>query len=105
MANKAYSELLKNPLWQKKRLEIMQRDGFRCCLCMSDSKELTVHHLFYMPNIAPWEYDDEVLVTLCSDCHGFAHSELTKIAHLIAFSVLKRRKSIIDVDIAINKML
>ena len=28
-----YSEQLKSPKWQKKRLEIMQRDKFTCQLC------------------------------------------------------------------------
>jgi 5-methylcytosine-specific restriction endonuclease McrA len=30
---KTYSELLKSPKWQKKRLEIMSRDKFTCKKC------------------------------------------------------------------------
>ena len=28
-----YSEKLKDPRWQKKRLEILERDNFRCQYC------------------------------------------------------------------------
>lgn len=66
MAN--YSELLKDPRWQKKRLEIMQRDNFTCQLCFSTTKTLHVHHLAYVGSY-PWETPDSDLITLCEDCH------------------------------------
>ena len=28
-----YNDKLKHPLWQKKRLKIMERDGFMCVIC------------------------------------------------------------------------
>jgi hypothetical protein len=62
-----YSEKLRDPRWQKKRLKIMERDGFTC-LCCGDSKStLNVHHKQYSGN--PWEADDEALETLCEPCH------------------------------------
>ena len=66
---KSYSDLLRDPRWQRKRLEIMQRDGFACAECGSADKTLNVHHRHYARGRAPWEYDNENLVTLCEDCH------------------------------------
>ena len=62
-----YSEKLKHPKWQRKRLEIMQRDGFKCKLCQDDETTLHVHHLSYSKE--PWDTDQHDLVTLCENCH------------------------------------
>ncbi len=59
----------KHPLWQKKRLWVMQRDGFRCLWCGTDSKLLHVHHNYYEKHLNPWEYPDHAYQTLCEDCH------------------------------------
>lgn len=72
-----YSELLKDPRWQRKRLEIMQRDRFLCAECFQGEKTLNVHHKYYKSGHAPWEYPDDALVTLCEDCHKNV-SESTK---------------------------
>lgn len=58
-----------DPRWQRRRLEIMQRDGFKCRLCGDDKETLNVHHLYYLPGQKKWEYDDAALVTLCRSCH------------------------------------
>ena len=44
---KSYSELLKDPQWKKKRLEIFKRDGWTCQICHSKYKTLVVHHINY----------------------------------------------------------
>ena len=65
-----YSELLKHPKWQKKRLEILERDKFEYRSCMVNNKTLHVHHLAYDNNYkTPWDYPDYYLITLCQDCH------------------------------------
>jgi len=64
-----YAEKLKDPRWQKKRLEILERDGFECQVCWSDEKELHVHHKLYKNGYDPWEYGNDDLETLCKDCH------------------------------------
>ena len=66
---KSYAELLRDPRWQKKRLEIMHRDNFTCQHCGCQDKELQVHHLWYSPIKKPWEYDNNSFLTLCSHCH------------------------------------
>ena len=66
---KTYSELLRSPLWQKKRLKILERDDFTCQYCGCKERELQVHHRVYHKGAKPWEYDDSELITLCSQCH------------------------------------
>jgi len=65
----AYSELLKSPHWQRKRLEVMQRDDFTCQYC-ADKENTLVHHILYLPNSEPWEYQTDCLITICERCHG-----------------------------------
>ena len=65
----SYSDLLKDPRWQKKRLEILERDQFMCQNCSDTEKTLHVHHRAYAKNTKPWEYVDKNYVTLCADCH------------------------------------
>jgi hypothetical protein len=64
-----YSEKLKDPRWQKKRLSILNRDSFTCQHCGSKENTLHVHHLVYLKSTDPWEYKDEYLLTLCFECH------------------------------------
>lgn len=64
---KQYGELLRDPRWQKKRLEVMHRDDFTCIACGRKDKTLNVNHLKYSG--APWEVDVAFLETLCEDCH------------------------------------
>ena len=65
----AYRKLLRDPRWQKKRLEVFQRDNWACQNCGAQHRELQVHHLHYLSGHMPWEYDDAALLTLCVKCH------------------------------------
>lgn len=64
-----YKEKLLDPRWQKKRLEILERDKWHCQSCCSNTKTLHVHHLDYISGNDPWDYSNEYLITLCYDCH------------------------------------
>lgn len=64
-----YYEKLRDPRWQKKRLEILQRDNWSCQACFDETSMLAVHHLYYVNGREPWEYPGTALVTLCSSCH------------------------------------
>lgn len=64
-----YIEQFKSPLWQKKRLEILNRDNFTCQNCKSKDKQLHVHHYLYEKYNKIWEYEDDYLITLCDKCH------------------------------------
>lgn len=62
-----YSEKLRKPAWQKKRLEILNRDSFTCQLCGDTETELQIHHKKYVGE--PHEAPNDELVTLCKHCH------------------------------------
>lgn len=64
-----YSEKLKDPRWQKKRLEVLERDGWKCRYCRASDKPLHVHHLVYLKNKDPWEINSGFLITFCEECH------------------------------------
>lgn len=70
-----YSQKLRDPRWQKKRLEIFERDGWTCHFCHSKDKNLQVHHVVYR-KLEPWEYPNYLYQTLCEDCHS-TRQELT----------------------------
>ena len=42
-----YAEKLKDPRWQKKRLEILERDAWVCQKCFDTKSTLHVHHRIY----------------------------------------------------------
>ena len=69
---KTYAEKLKDPRWQRKSLEIMERDNFKCRHCGTHEKTLHVHHRIYSKGKSPWEYGNHLLVSLCEDCHKIA---------------------------------
>lgn len=77
---KTYSEKLKDPRWQRKRLEIMERDDFSCRSCFSREKPLQVHHCYYLPKQNPWDYNSDSLITLCEECH---YEQTHRIPHLM----------------------
>jgi len=64
-----YSDKLKDPRWQRKRLLVFKRDNWTCQKCGSKEDSLTVHHICYVPGADPWDHPDELLLTLCEFCH------------------------------------
>ena len=86
-----YNDKLKHPLWQKKRLKIMERDGFMCAICGNPVSELHVHHCYYDNSIKnPWEYPDKALITLCDNCHKDNHNSKIGAHALIILKALCR---------------
>lgn len=81
-----YKEQIKSPKWQRRRLEILQRDDFTCQICGCKDKMLHVHHTAYERNKMIWEYPDEMLITMCNECHSLEHNMdnlITKLLHMI----------------------
>lgn len=72
---KTYAEKLRDPRWQKKRLERLEASAFSCDQCGNDKNTLHVHHNQYFKGREPWEYDAEQLSTLCENCHEASHAE------------------------------
>ena len=65
----SYAAKYKDPRWQKKRLDIFQRDNWTCRSCNTKETTLHVHHMAYRPGADPWDYPDHMLMTRCEDCH------------------------------------
>lgn len=68
-----YRQLLQDPRWQQRRLEVLQKADWRCSRCRSQKANLQVHHKHYVAGLKPWDYTDEQLVVLCGDCHELQH--------------------------------
>ena len=72
-----YEELLETAEWRQRRVQVLVRDSFQCQQCGRDGSDidshiLQVHHQSYDDDKLPWEYPDELLTTLCKDCHRIA---------------------------------
>jgi 5-methylcytosine-specific restriction endonuclease McrA len=101
-----YPAQLKRPEWQRKRLEIFQRDNFKCVNCNATDKELQVHHVEYLPGLRAWDYPKDMLMTVCVDCHGKEttrpkhENALLKALKMRGFTAdhLTRFASLIDID-------
>lgn len=57
-----------DPRWQKLRLQVMDRDGWKCVACGDATSTLHVHHKRYCGSI--WESPADDLQTLCNSCHA-----------------------------------
>lgn len=77
--------MLRDPRWQKARLETMQRAGFACERCGDKETTLNVHHKNYKRDHAPWEYELNNFVCLCRDCHEEIHAQKEMINNLLPY--------------------
>jgi hypothetical protein len=67
-----YFELLKDPRWQRRRLERMQISNFSCDRYGVTELTLHIHHGAYLKGKDPWDYEDGMLHCLCESCHSWA---------------------------------
>lgn len=88
MSYATYSDKLRHPKWQVKRLKIIERDGAKCKLCSDSETELHIHHEYYTKNTDPWDYPDEALTALCKHCHSAV--EMLKDEQATALLIAKR---------------
>ena len=74
-----YGATLFDPRWKAKRALILERDQHKCVICQS-KEDLQVHHRQYhfirKQNVFknPWEYENRLMVTLCTACHQKGHN-------------------------------
>ena len=68
----SYKDQLKDKRWKKLANKIIKIDNYTCQLCGSH-EHLQVHHKKYIKDRLAWEYDEENLITLCSECHKKVH--------------------------------
>lgn len=94
---KYYSEQLKSPQWQKRRLDIMERDNFTCQECGDKESELNVHHKIYIGNRNAWEYPNPSLITLCEPCHKKIHDRINAINERLGFMTKEQLYFAVDI--------
>jgi hypothetical protein len=70
-----YAQKLKDPRWQRRRLEVLEAAKWKCQRCDSSDKTLHVHHNFYRSKTEPWEYPSHALSALCEQCHELAEKD------------------------------
>ncbi|WP_229747191.1 HNH endonuclease [Mucilaginibacter galii] len=79
-AHGTYGQLLFDERWRTKRLDILARDRNQCIIC-NNTQELQVHHRQYHYIKAesqfkpPWDYPENLLITLCKKCHNRGHNK------------------------------
>lgn len=73
LTKKFYKDKLLDPRWQRKRLEVLNRENWTCQYCGDKESILHVHHLCYSPNKNPWDVDEYALLCLCENCHTVSH--------------------------------
>jgi hypothetical protein len=78
-----YSEKLKDPRWQRRRLQVLEAAEWKCQRCQAETKTLHVHHNFYRSKTEPWEYPDHAFAALCEDCHGLAEIDRRELQECI----------------------
>lgn len=99
-----YRKLLLDPRWQKKRLEILQRDNWTCRSCKTTEKTLHVHHKYYIRGHKPWEYSNECFAVLCEDCHREEAEQLPVVIEGI-ISTLRQQSMSGDMYILLEAMI
>ncbi len=76
----SYGKELFDKRWREKRVEVLDRDNNSCRVCNS-KENLEVHHRQYHYSLKlrkyrkPWEYSNQLLLTLCKKCHQKGHQK------------------------------
>jgi hypothetical protein len=78
-----YFEKLKDPRWQRKRLELLEAANWQCQHCSAASKTMHVHHNFYRSKADPWDYPNHAFAALCEDCHQAAEVDRKELKECI----------------------
>ena len=70
-----WSSAYRDPRWLRRREEVLERDEHQCrsCEARGAGAVLQVHHIYYESGRAPWDYEDDMLVTWCARCHKARH--------------------------------
>lgn len=85
----SYSDKLKDPRWQKLRLQVLERDEWRCQLCFDDKNMLAVHHRYYERGREPWDYPLTAFATLCQACHESEHVAIEEAGRALVSALRK----------------
>ena len=92
----SYTEQLQDQRWIDKSDKIKERDNNTCQICGTKEHYVYVHHICYLPDTLAWEYDDELLQTVCRKHHEQLTYDMPKVAGIIAFQALKENIDLIQ---------
>jgi hypothetical protein len=84
MPNLTYSEQLKHPNWQRKRLEVLAAASWECANCGDTEMTLHVHHRRYVKGRMAWEYEAHEMQALCQSCHAQKHEQRELLERLLS---------------------
>lgn len=98
----AYAKKLLDGRWQKKRLQILERDGFMCTICQRQHN-VQIHHNWYLKDYEPWDYDDNQLVTLCNEHHDEVTTLQDGLKKLLARSGPAQQRQVYDFLMGLQK--
>ena len=103
----AWSNQYRDSRWQKKRLEIMERDKWACrsCGAAGDGVTLNVHHAYYEAGKKPWEYPNQSLVTWCEECHKSRHSMMRQMQEELVRSPIMAAKGALALSLNYSEVL
>jgi hypothetical protein len=79
-----YSEQLKRPEWQRRRLEVLNAANWECQQCNDNESMLHVHHKRYVKGRMAWDYVLGDFEALCETCHSEAHETKELIEEVLA---------------------
>jgi len=48
---------------------MFDKHSWTCQYCRNTKIRLELHHLDYISGVEPWDYPDDMLLTLCYVCH------------------------------------
>lgn len=82
-AKEQYRKKLLDPRWQKMRLQVYERDGFKCRSCGNEEDTLHAHHTYYRYGAEPWDYPAASIITVCADCHLEEHERIPDVKDMI----------------------
>lgn len=68
-----FKNLYRKKEWFTFRDKILKRDEYKCYKCGNTNNLQVHHHVPYVKNKKPWEYELEECITLCKGCHAKEH--------------------------------
>lgn len=80
----SFKDQWKDPRWQKRRLEAMERGKWQCENCGDKDTTLNVHHKRYIKGRSVWDYSLDLLAVLCESCHLEHHRNEQNIKEILS---------------------
>lgn len=73
-------EVYNTARWERKRNQILRRDGYRCQICKRYGRLRSaehIHHIYPIENYPEFAYENWNLISLCKVCHNKMHDRDT----------------------------